>query len=99
MDIFNPPPPTPLFRDKGRKHLLRNKVKIEAYLLGIKDKYCTICDKYFFETAFWRHMKIVHPSKESLRCVFFLQPYEKFNVEHWKGRGDWTKKGKKSERG
>jgi len=41
------------------EHISRHK--------GIKDKYCVICDKYFYETAYWRHNKMVHPSKESLR--------------------------------
>ena len=28
---------------------------------------CPRCDKYFYETAFWRHMALVHPSEERLR--------------------------------
>ncbi len=34
---------------------------------GIKDKFCDICDKYYFETAYWRHMKLVHPLEKNLR--------------------------------
>ena len=34
---------------------------------GIRDKFCEICDKYYYETAYWRHMKLVHPAEKSLR--------------------------------
>ena len=34
---------------------------------GIKQKHCNICDKYFYPSAYWRHMSSVHPSEENLK--------------------------------
>ena len=34
---------------------------------GIKPRHCNICDKYFYPSAFWRHMSSVHPSEENLK--------------------------------
>ena len=46
------------------EHIARHK--------GIKDKHCAICNKYFYETAFWRHNKLVHPTRETLRFTCHL---------------------------
>jgi len=35
--------------------------------LGKKQRHCASCDKYFYDTAYWRHQAIVHPEKEKLR--------------------------------
>jgi len=34
---------------------------------GLKMKYCAICDKKFYNSAFWRHMKVQHPTEEELK--------------------------------
>lgn len=34
---------------------------------GEKQRYCDICDKQFYQTAYWRHVATVHPSKDKLK--------------------------------
>ena len=34
---------------------------------GVKQRHCEICDKYFYHTAYWRHLTTVHPKKEKLK--------------------------------
>ena len=41
------------------EHLDRHK--------GVKQKLCHICDKYFFHTAFYRHMSVQHPNEDKMK--------------------------------
>ena len=41
------------------EHIARHK--------GVKQRYCVECDKYFYHTAYWRHLTSVHPKQEKLR--------------------------------
>ncbi len=52
--------------------LTRFKCKPKTFLLcafslfqGIKERKCDMCNKYYYETAYWRHMKTVHASAET----------------------------------
>ena len=32
---------------------------------GLKQRHCQICDKYFYQTAYWRHMTVQHNSSKA----------------------------------
>eukprot|EP00092_Neocalanus_flemingeri_P030771 GFUD01033420.1.p1 GENE.GFUD01033420.1~~GFUD01033420.1.p1 ORF type:complete len:904 (+),score=181.26 GFUD01033420.1:107-2713(+) len=54
------------FCEKG----FTRKASLEEHISrhqGVKQRYCEICDKNFYHTAYWRHVATVHAKKEKLK--------------------------------